>query len=72
MAVVWPQRLAEGGAKLKKQDEKKLLNTLKSIDGTLKRIEQSLSAENRYSVIKEAVSHAVMGEKYGSTPKDDS
>lgn len=34
-----------------KQDEK-LLNTLKSIDGTLKRIEQSLKEENR---IKEAV-----------------
>lgn len=30
----------EGGAKVEKQDEKKLLNTLKSIDGTLKRIEQ--------------------------------
>lgn len=60
----------EGGAKLEKQDEKKLLNTLKSIDGTLKRIEQSLLAENQHIVIKEAVSHAMMGEKYDSTPKD--
>ena len=60
----------EGGAKLEKQDEEKLLNTLKSIDGTLKRIEQSLLAENQHIVIKEAVSHAMMGEKYDSTPKD--
>lgn len=59
----------EGGAKLEKQDEEKLLNTLKSIDGTLKRIEQSLLAENQNIVIKEAVSHAMMGEKYDSTPK---
>lgn len=35
-----------------KQDERKLPDTLKSIDGTLKRIEQSLKEENR---IKEAV-----------------
>ena len=28
-----------------KQDERKLLNTLKSIDGTLKRIEQSLGTK---------------------------
>ena len=43
----------EGGAKLEKQDEKKLLNTLKSIDGTLKRIEQSLLAENHDSTPKD-------------------
>lgn len=55
---------------MEKQDEKKLLNTLKSIDGTLKRIEQLLSTENQHSVIKEAVSHAMIGEKYDSTPKD--
>lgn len=57
---------------MEKQGEKKLLSTLKSIDGTLKRIEQSLLAENQHIAIKETVSHAVMGEKYGSTPKDDS
>lgn len=51
-----------------KQDERKLLNTLKSIDGTLKRIEQSITAEKQHEVIKEAVSHAMLGEKY----KDDS
>lgn len=48
------------------RDEKKLLNTLKSIDGTLKRIEQRLTHEE----IKKAVSHALLGEKYNSTPKD--
>lgn len=53
-----------------KQDEK-LLNTLKSIDGTLKRIEQSLVAEKQHEVIKEAVSHAVLGEKYNSTSQSD-
>lgn len=53
-----------------KQEERKLLNTLKSIDGTLKSIEQSLAAEKQHEVIKEAVSHAVLGEKYNSTPKD--
>lgn len=54
-----------------KQDERRLLNTLKSIDGTLKRIEQSLVAEKQHEVIKEAVSHAMFGEKYNYTPKDD-
>ena len=42
------------------RDEKKLLNTLKSIGGTLKRIEQSLTHEE----IKEAVSHALNGGEY--------
>lgn len=51
-------------------NEEKLLNTLESIDGTLKRIEQSLAAEKQHEVIKEAVSRAMMGEKYNSTPKD--
>lgn len=55
---------------MEKQDKKKLLNTLKSIDGTLERIEQSLLAENQHIVIKEAVSHVMMGDKYDSTPKD--
>lgn len=55
---------------MEKQDERKLLNTLKSIDGTLKRIEQSFSAEKQHEVIKEAVSHAMLGEKSNSTPKD--
>lgn len=68
-----------GGTRVSKIDEleievmsseTELLNTLKSIDGTLKRIEQSLSAEKQHEVIKEAVSHAMLGEKYDSTPKD--
>lgn len=42
--------------------EKELLKTLKSIDSTLKRIEQSLSEENQHDVIKDAVSHAMKGE----------
>lgn len=54
-----------------KQDERKLLNTLRSIDGTLKRIEQALAAEKQHEVIKEAVSHAMLGEKYNSTSQSD-
>jgi hypothetical protein len=38
---------------------KEMLNTLKSIDSTLKRIEQRLSHEE----IKEAVTHALCGDK---------
>lgn len=49
---------------------KEMLNTLKSIDGTLKRIEQSGSEEKQHEVIKEAVSHAMAGERYEPTPKD--
>ena len=60
----------EGGVKLEKQDEKKLLNTLKSIDGTLKRIEQLLAAESQHEIIKDAVSHVMMGEKFNSPQKD--
>lgn len=45
-----------------KQNEKELLNTLKSIDGTLKRIEQSITADKQHEVIKEAVSHVMLGE----------
>lgn len=51
-------------------DMKKLLNTLKSIDGTLKRIEQKLNDEKQHEVVKEAVSHALLGDKYKPTPKD--
>lgn len=42
---------------------KELLNTLKSIDGTLKRIEQNVSNEKQQSVIKNAVSQALYGDK---------
>lgn len=49
---------------MKEQDEKKLLNTLKSIDGTLKRIEQLIKPEKQHEVMKEAVSHAMSGEEY--------
>ena len=47
-----------------------LLNTLKSIDNTLKSIEQKMDEEKQHEVIKEAVSHALLGDKYNSTPKD--
>ena len=55
---------------MEKQDEKKLLITLKSIDGTLKRIEQLLVADNQNEVIKDAVSRAMMGDKINSLQKD--
>lgn len=54
-----------------KWDEKKLLNTLKNIDGTLKRIEQLLKEKNR---IKEAVDRVhkdfinPSAEKLGKSP----
>lgn len=50
--------------------EIELLKTLESIDGTLKRIEQLLSAEKQQEVITDAVSQAMTGEKRDSTPKD--
>lgn len=49
----------------------KMLNTLESIDATLKRIEQSLTAEKQHEIIMGAVSHAMLGERYNPTPKDD-
>lgn len=49
---------------------KELLNTLKSIDGTLKRIEQALPAGKQHRVIKGTVSLSLLGEKYNSTLKD--
>lgn len=42
----------------------KMLNTLESIDATLKRIEQSLTAEKQHEIIMGAVYHALSGEKY--------
>ena len=51
--------------------EEKLLNTLESIDGTLKRIEQSFAAEKQKEIIMSAVSQAMMGEKRNSTPKEN-
>lgn len=48
----------------------KMLNTLESIDATLKRIEQSLTAEKQREIIMGAVSHALLGKRYNPTPKD--
>lgn len=50
--------------------EEKLLKTLESIDCALKRIEQSLTAEKQHEVVKEAVSHAVLGEKGNLSAKE--
>lgn len=50
---------------MQSQYEKELLKTLKSIDGTLKRIEKSIGNEEKQHVrICNAVSHALKGEKY--------
>jgi hypothetical protein len=43
---------------------KEMLNTLKSIDSTLKRIEQRLSHEEIHYEIADGVSHALCGKKY--------
>lgn len=58
-----PKRMDRKGYVM--DDMKKLLNTLKSIDGTLKRIEQKMDSGKQHDVIKEAVSHALLGEKKG-------
>ena len=47
---------------------KQMLNILIDIASTLKHIEQQLSEEKQHKVIKDAVSHALVGEKF--TPKD--
>lgn len=49
------------------KESEELLNTLKSIDGTLKRIEQTLQHEE----LKKVISHALLGEKHKTTPKDE-
>ena len=48
----------------------KMLNTLEDIASTLKRIEQKLDADKQHEVIKDAVSHALLGSKYKTTSKD--
>lgn len=50
---------------------KQMLNILIDIASTLKHIEQELSEEKQHKVIKDAVSHALVGEKiYEQTLKD--
>lgn len=51
-------------------DTKKILNALKDIASTLKCIDRKLNEEKQHEIIKEAVSHALVGEKYNTTPKD--
>lgn len=50
--------------------EQKKLNALEDIASTLKRIEQTLNADKQHEVIKEAVSHALLGSKYKATSED--
>lgn len=45
-------------------------NTLQNILDTLQRIEKLLQPENQHIVIKEAVSYAVMGDKFNYLLKD--
>ncbi len=45
-------------------------NTLQNIECILQRIEQLFSAEKQEECIYNAVSHAMMGNKYKTTPKD--
>lgn len=47
---------------------RQMLNILIDIASTLKHIEQELSEEKQHKVIKDAVHHALVGEKF--TPKD--
>ena len=48
---------------MQSQFERELLKTLKSIDGTLKRIEKSMNDdEKQHTTICNAVSHAMKGE----------
>ncbi len=48
---------------MQNQFERELLKTLKSIDGTLKRIEKSMNdEEKKHTTICNAVSHALKGE----------
>ena len=47
---------------MQNQFERELLKTLKSIDGTLKRIEKSMNDEKQHMTICNAVSHAMKGE----------
>lgn len=39
-------------------------NTLQNIESILQRIEEVLTPEKQHEVIKEAVSHAMLGDKY--------
>lgn len=51
---------------------KEMLNTLKSIDSTLKRIEQSINNDEKHHLnICNAVSHALKGERYTPIRSDD-
>ena len=66
-------RSTKGGEKVQSQYEKELLRTLKSIDGTLKKIEKSINNDEKHHLnICNAVSHALKGERYTPIQSDDS
>lgn len=57
---------------MQSQYEKELLKTLKSIDGTLKKIEKSINNDEKHHLnICNAVSHALKGERYTPIQSDD-
>ena len=57
---------------MQSQYEKELLKTLKSIDGTLKKIEKSINNDEKHHLnIYNAVSHALKGERYTPIQSDD-
>ena len=65
-------RLKKGDKKVQSQYEKELLKTLKSIDGTLKKIEKSINNDEKHHLnICNAVSHALKGERYTPIQSDD-
>ena len=62
----------KGDEKVQSQYEKELLKTLKSIDGTLKKIEKSINNDEKHHLnICNAVSHALKGERYTPIQSDD-
>ena len=57
---------------MQKKKKKELLKTLKSIDGTLKKIEKSINNDEKHRLnICNAVSHALKGERYTPIQSDD-
>lgn len=57
---------------MQSQYEKELLKTLKSIDGTLKKIEKSINNDEKHHLnICNAVSHALKGKRYTPIQLDD-
>lgn len=56
---------------MEKSEIKELLNTLKSIDSTLKRIEQNTRPKKQQDIAYNAVSKALSGDKAKLIPIDE-